>query len=133
MTNTPLLRVVLDLGEDNMLHMSHVAQDPTFIEHLGERGAAIAAYVCRELVANAVEHGQAKDPGGLELADSSRVRISMPGASFDSVGYKSDSGGLANCRKLLKNAAIAWSHRRLEARNQTTLTFTTKVDYEVLK
>ena len=105
------------------LTMEHVAKEPKLIRRVGDKGAAIVAYVCRELAANVAEHGQSNRPGRMELHDGLQIKILFPGPEFDSTDCAGGSGGLTRCRELLKRSAVRWTHDHRDGENITTLVF----------
>lgn len=54
------------------------------VERLGRQGAALAAYFCRELAANARVHGEVRSAGQIEVARDGRMQIRFPDRPFDS-------------------------------------------------
>jgi hypothetical protein len=130
MISAPLLELTIPL--DDASGMLEVATATVLIEHLGDRGAAVVAYVCRELAANAIDHGSGVGSGAIRLTSGSRLEIVIPGDCFDSVAHESTSGGLAICRKLLATVQFDWSHERRSAGNCTIITLTAKSIYGAL-
>ena len=121
--------LVLPIRDEAAFAMTHIARHPSRIGHVGNLGAAIVAYVGRELAANAFEHGGARGDGEVVIAAALRVEISLPSTCFDSSKYVGAAGGLRTCRKLLVMNRIRGSSDHQDGANRDTLIFEARLDY----